>query len=158
MPEQEFNLLQISAVVSAELCAGSAQIVRTKGLYPNLLCRLLDNGPHGPVGQCFAFDLAALDDRTQQPTFLHIGGGRPDIDCVLDPYRNRHRAYAAALPAEISDHPTSLTQLDLLDIELSEFLSAQGAADKQRKNNVVAFAFQRGAIRNRQQILGLRSC
>jgi hypothetical protein len=43
VPQQKFNLLQIAAVITTKLGAGSSQIVRAEGLDANLFCRLFDD-------------------------------------------------------------------------------------------------------------------
>src|SRR4051794_23516752 len=63
--EQELDLFQIAAVLAAELGAGPAQIVRAEPLDADLLGRLLDHGPHRPVAQARAHDLATLQDRSE---------------------------------------------------------------------------------------------
>ena len=61
MPEQELDLLEVAAVLAAELGAGAAQIVGAEALDADLLARPLDHRPDRPVGQGLALDLAAFE-------------------------------------------------------------------------------------------------
>jgi hypothetical protein len=47
--EQELDLLQIAATLSAELRARPSQVVGTEPLDPDLLGGLLDDGPDRPI-------------------------------------------------------------------------------------------------------------
>jgi hypothetical protein len=65
MPKQELDLLQIAAILAAELGTGPAEVVRTKSLDAYFLGGLLD---HGPVGKC----RAALESRICASLFSTI--------------------------------------------------------------------------------------
>src|SRR5271163_5041291 len=51
MPEQEFNLLQVAAAPPAELGTGTPQVVSAEVFDADLLRRLFDYRPDGPVAQ-----------------------------------------------------------------------------------------------------------
>jgi hypothetical protein len=111
--EQELDLLQIAAVLAAELGAGPAQIVRSEAFDPDLFGRLLDHAPDRPVAQTLPHDLATLQDRPEELPFLEAGGRGPGVDRLLDPDRHRHGADPATLAAQIRNHPPVLAHLDL---------------------------------------------
>jgi hypothetical protein len=58
--EQELDLFQVSAALSAKLRTCPSQVVRTKTLDADLLGRLFDDRPDGPVAQGLAADFPAL--------------------------------------------------------------------------------------------------
>jgi len=60
MPEQELNLLQLSAGGAAEASATSAEIMRREFAHANLGGEFLDDVPHQLFGNSFAPDLPAL--------------------------------------------------------------------------------------------------
>jgi hypothetical protein len=56
---------------------------------------------------------------------------------------------------QICDHPPVLAHLDLFYIKVGELVPAQGAADQERQDRVIAFALQGGAVGDGQQLLRL---
>jgi hypothetical protein len=127
--EQELDLFDISAVLSAEFCAGTPEVVRPEPLDPDLLGALLDDRPDGPAAHAL-LDFAAFGDGPEQPAVFHARGGHPGVDSLLDPCRNSHGANPAPFSFEIGQHPTPFPQLDGIDIEPGQLLPAQGAADQ----------------------------
>lgn len=69
MTEQELNLLEISAALSAELGASSAEVMSPKALDTDLLGGLLDHRPDRPVAQAASY-LAAFADAPQQQSLF----------------------------------------------------------------------------------------
>src|SRR5271155_3850386 len=128
MPKQKLDLFEVPARLAAELGAGPPQVVGPEALDPDLLRRLLDDRPNGPVAQGIA-DLSALRDRPQQPAVLDSGGAHPGVDPLLDPDRDRDRPDPPSLPCQIDEHPAALSELDRLDIEGGQLLPAKSAAD-----------------------------
>ena len=74
-------------------------------------------GPYRPVTEFVTHDLARLRKRTKQLAFVHAGRSDPGFDGLLDPDGDRYRPDAATLAAEIDDHPSSFTELDVLGVE-----------------------------------------
>jgi hypothetical protein len=74
---------------------------------------------------------------------------------VLDPDRDGDGADAPALALKVGQHPAPLSLLDGLDVKLGQLIPPQRAADQQRQDDVIAFAFQGRAVRDRQQLFGL---
>src|SRR5271156_156873 len=106
MPQEKLDLFKVAPRLPAEFGAGPAKVVGPESLDANLLRRLLDDRPDGPVAQGVA-DLSALRDRTQQPAVLDPGGAHPGVDSLLDPDRDRHRPNPPSLPFEIREHPAA---------------------------------------------------
>jgi hypothetical protein len=152
--EQELDLLDISAVLSAEFGAGAAQVVRPEALDPDLFGRLLDHRPDCPAAHAL-LNLAAFGHGAKQPAIFHACGGHPGVDSLLDPHRDRHRANASSLPFEICQHPAALPQLDRIDIEQGELLPAQDAADQHAQQDVIPLALERRAVWNGEQCFRL---
>src|SRR5882757_622222 len=73
--------------------------------------------PDGPITQFVAHDLSRLRKRKKQPSLINLGRRRPGLDSLLHPDRNRHRSNSTTLAAEIDDHPPSLSELNILDVE-----------------------------------------
>ena len=84
------------------------------------------------------------------------GGVAPEVDRLLDPGRDGDRAQAAVLAAQIDDHPAAVALLDVVDRQRHGFAAAQAAADEQRQQGAIAFAFQGGGIGAVDERLGLR--
>jgi hypothetical protein len=59
------------------------------------------------------------------------------------------------LPSRVGQDPPSLALLDGLDVELGQLVPPEGAANQQRQDHVVAFALERCAVGDSQQLLGL---
>ena len=154
MPQQKLDLLEVAAILPAELGAGAAQVVGPEPLDPDLFgdCSTTDQTAQSLM---LSLDLAALGHRPQQPAVFDSGGGHPGVDSLLDPYRDRHGADPAPFPFEIDQHPAALPQLDRIDIERGELLPAQGAADQKRQDHVIPLALERRPIGNGQQLLRL---
>jgi hypothetical protein len=67
--QEEFDLFEAAAVLSAQLRAGAAQVVRPEALDPDLPGRLLDHRPDRPSAHAL-LDLAPFDTSPQQfPVF-----------------------------------------------------------------------------------------
>ena len=79
------------------------------------------------------------------------------IDCGLHPGKNGNCPDAIALPAKIGDDPSSLTLLDVGNVENGKLTPTQCAADQQGQNGVISFAFQSAAIGHSQKLLSLFS-
>ena len=73
--EEEFDLLQIAAILAAEPRTCPPQIVRPKVLNPDLFRGGLDHAPDCPIAQLFAQDATAFRERTQEPTIFDCGFG-----------------------------------------------------------------------------------
>jgi len=153
--EQELNLFEVTAGFAAQFRAGATEIVGAEALDPDLVRGLLDHIPDRPIAQGMAHPLAAFPDGAEQPALLDSGRGLPGVDPLLDPERNRNRADPSSLPDQIGQHPAALPQLDGLEVEGGELLPAEGAADQQCQDRVVAFALEGGTIGNGQQLFGL---
>jgi hypothetical protein len=60
VPKQKLDLFQVPAILSAKLRTGPSEVVRTEALDADLLGRLFDDRPDGPVAQGRASNLPAL--------------------------------------------------------------------------------------------------
>ena len=81
---------------------------------------------------------------------------QPPVDRLLHPGRDRDRAQAAVLAAEIHDHPAAVALLDVLDGQRHGFAAAQPAADQQGEQRAIAFSLERGRVGAVDERLGLR--
>ena len=124
VPEQKLDLFQAAAILPAELGAGAAQVVRPEPLDPDLFGALLDHGPDRPAAHAL-IDLAAFSHGPDQPSVFHSCGGHPGVDSLLHPYRNGDGADPGPFSFEVSQYPPPFPQLDRIDIEHGELLSAQ---------------------------------
>jgi hypothetical protein len=100
-------------------------------------------------------DLPALRDRPQQPAIFDFRRGHPGIDPLFDPDRDCDGADAPAFAFEVGQDPPPFPLLEGFDVEFSQFVPPEGAADQKRQDDVVALPFQGGSIRDGQQLLGL---
>ena len=74
---------------------------------------------------------------------------------MLDPDGDGDGADAPALALEVSQDPAPLPLLDGRDIELCQFVAPDGAADQKRQDDVIAFALERRAVGDSQQLFRL---
>lgn len=96
--------------------------------------------------------------RTKQFAILDGCGGNPGIDRLFDPQRNGDGTNPAAFPAQVGDDPPPLSELDFVNVKVCQFTPAQGTADKQGENAVIALTFERRTIWYRKQFLCLLAC
>jgi hypothetical protein len=146
--------LKVAERVKAK-CERHPRVVRPESFDPNLLCRLLDDRPDRPVAQLGANQFAAFGKRAQQTTVLDLGRDHPGVDSVLDPEWNCHGADSTALPTKIGQDPSALPHLDTVNVQTGQLLPAQGTAQQPCQYRVVPFAFDLGAVRDREELLGL---
>ena len=136
-----------------------AQVLRRswapKRSTPICFAEIGNDGPDGPVAQFGPHYLPALAYGAKEPSVFKLGCSHRRVDTLLDPERNGDGADAATLATHVRNHPTSLTHLDVLDVEVRQLPPAQGAADQQRQYHVVALALQRRAVGHGEQFLGL---
>jgi hypothetical protein len=115
VPEQELNLLKVSATLPAELRASPPQVVGSEALDTDLFCRLLHDRPDRPVAQTFAHPAGlARGDAAQERSLVDAGRGPPGVDSLLDPDRYRDGADASSLPLVVFKscfRPTSVSQI-----------------------------------------------
>ncbi len=136
MAEQQLDLLEFPAPGAAELGAGSAEVVRPQP--ETQLVPVKDRGGEDRLGrERVAGDLAVAVERAQDPPLGNAGRGAPPVDRLLDPGRDRDRAQAAVLAAEVHDHPAAVALLDVLDRQCHGFGAAQPAADQQGEEGAV---------------------
>ncbi len=93
-------------------------------------------------------------DRSSRPSSMPAAVIQALIPCLTQ-IGDGHGADASSLPFKVGQHPPPLALLDGLDVELGQLLPAQGAADQQRQDHVIAFALQGRAVGNGQQLFGL---
>ena len=77
MPEQELNLLQLSAGGAAEASATSAEIMRREFAHANLGGEFLDDVPHQLFGNSFAPDSARAAHSPEEAARANSGSRRP---------------------------------------------------------------------------------
>ena len=99
--------------------------------------------------------LPAFGKRPQQTAVLDLGRYHPGVDSVLNPEWNSHGSDSAALSAKIGEDPSALPHLDTFNVQTRQLLPSQAPAQQQRQNRVVPLAFDLGAVRHREELLGL---
>jgi len=155
MPKQELDLLQIATAFPAKLRTCPPQVVGTEALYADLPRGRLDYTPDGAVAKLIPVELASFRHRPKQLGVFDRGGRHPCIDSMFDPHRNGNRADPTTFATHIDDDPSSLSELDLFDFEVRELVPPKCTAHEHCHNTVVSLALERGAVRDRKQILGL---
>jgi hypothetical protein len=86
----------------------------------------LCSGHYSTIDQTAQPPIPSLTCRplTRPPVF-HPGDGRPGVHSLLHPYRYSLDANSAPFFFEIDQYPPPFPQLDPIDIELGQLLSAQ---------------------------------
>jgi len=97
MPQQELNLLKLSAVRVAQLRAGSPQVMRCDMLEARSLAAGLDDVPHDILRDAFPPHLSRAGDGSKAPSLRNPGCLGPLIERHFYPFWNGHRADVAAL-------------------------------------------------------------
>jgi len=97
MPQQELNLLKLSAVRVAQLRTGSPQIMRGNMLQARSLAAGLDYVPYDILRDAFSPHLSLSGDGPKDPSLRDPGCHCPLIECRFHPFWNGHRANVATL-------------------------------------------------------------
>src|SRR5882757_7011878 len=85
MPQQELNLLQLTAATVAQFRAGSPQVMRCNMLQACSLAATLDHVPHDILRDAFSPHLSRPGNGSKDPSLRHPGGYDPLIECRVDP-------------------------------------------------------------------------
>ena len=93
----------------------------------------------------------ALFDRAKDPP----GGAEPLIDGLLHPGGHGNAAHPLSLPFQIQQHPARLPHLEASEGQSGTLAAAQGAAEQQRQDRVVALAFGVAPVGNGKQLARL---
>src|SRR5580704_7429257 len=117
MPEQELNLLLLTAPIVAELRAGPPQVVRCNVLQACSLAAGSDHVPDNVLREASAPHLPPSGDRSKDFAFTNPSGSCPLIESGFHPVRNGHCADVATLANQIHGCPVTLTHLDLIQLQ-----------------------------------------
>jgi len=116
MPQQELNLLKLSAVRVAQLRTGSPQVMRCNMLQARSLAAGLDYVPHDILRDASSPYLSRPGDGSEYPSFPDPGCSYPLIERRFDPIWNRDGADVAAFADQIHHCPVPLAHLDLAQL------------------------------------------
>jgi hypothetical protein len=94
---------------------------------------------------------AAFVDSSQDWPFFNGHDLEPGIHRLLGPVRDRHRPQPAALADQIDQTPAAVPLLNLFAQERRQFFAPDAGADKEHQQGMIAFAFERAGVRQRQQ-------
>ena len=140
MPQQELNLLKLSAVRVAQLRTGSAQVMRRNMLQASSLAAGFDDVPHHILRDAFPPYLSRPGDGSKDPSLRNPGCSGPLIECRFYPFWNGHRADVAALADQVHHCPVTLTHLDFVQLQPDQLGSPKATPKKQGQHRVVAFS------------------
>jgi len=138
MPQQELNLLKLSAVRVAQLRTRSPEIMRRNMLQARSLAATLDYVPHDILRDAFSPHLSRSGNCSKDPSLRDLRCYYPLIECRFDPLWNGHRADVAALADQIYHRPVPLAHLDFIQLQAHEFRSAKTTTKQQGQHGVVA--------------------
>ena len=138
MPQQELNLLKLSAVRVAQLRTRSPQVMRRNMLQARSLAATLDYVPHDILRDAFSPHLSRPGNCSKDPSLRHPGCYYPLIECRFDPLWNGHRADMAALADQVYHRPVPLAHLDFIQLQAHKFRSAKTTTKQQGQHCVVA--------------------
>jgi len=138
MPQQELNLLQLSAVRVAQLRTGSPQIMRGNMLQARSLAAGLDDVPHDILRDAFSPYLSRPGDGSKDPSLRNPGCSGPLIERRFHPFWNGHGADVAALADQVYHCPVPLAHLDFIQLQAHKFRSAKTTTKQQGQHGVVA--------------------
>src|ERR1019366_7369128 len=80
---------------------------------------------------------AGFVDRTEHCAFGDSSSSAPDVNCGLDPLRDRNRPDMSRLALQVRDHPMLLANLDGIHRQRQKFAASEPATDEHRPNGVV---------------------
>ncbi len=138
MPQQELNLLQLSAVRVAQLRAGSPQVMRCNMLQARSLAAGLDYVPHHILRDAFPPHLSRPGDGSKDLSLRNPGCSGPLIKRRFHPFWDGHGADVPTLADQVHHCPVPLTDLDLVQLQPDQLGSAKATRKKQGQHRVVA--------------------
>jgi hypothetical protein len=147
MPEQELNLLKLTAAVVTQLRTGPPQVVRCNVLEPCSLAAGSDHIPDNVLRDATAPHLSQSGDRSKYFAFADASGSRPLIESCFDPVRNGHRANVATFANQINNGPVSLAHLDVVQLQTDQLGPAKATAEQHGQHRIIAFGAHRISAR-----------
>ena len=130
MPQQELNLLKLSAVRVAQLRTRPAQVMRGNMLQARSLAAGLDYVPYDILRDAFSPHLSRSGNGSKDPSLRDPGCHCPLIECRFYPFWNGHGANVAALADQVHHCPVTLTHLDLVQLQPDQLGSANATPKK----------------------------
>src|SRR5580704_11966864 len=138
MPEQELNLLLLTAAIVAQLRAGPPQVVRCNVLQACSLAAGSNHVPHDILREAAASHLSPPGDRSKDFALTNPSGSGPLIESGFHPAWNGNRADVATLADQIHGCPVTLTHLDLIQLQAHKFRPAKTTTKQHGQHCVVA--------------------
>jgi hypothetical protein len=114
MPQQELNLLQLTATVVAQLRTSSSQVVWRNVLQAHSLATSPDHIPDHILRDTISPHLPRPGNRAKDLSLRDSGRRHPLIERQFDPSWNGDGANVAALSDQIHHRPVPLAHLDLI--------------------------------------------
>ena len=138
MPEQELNLLQLTAAIVAQFRAGPPQVVRCNVLQACSRAAGSNHVPHDILRKTAAPHLSPRGDRSKDFALTNPSGSCPLIESGFRPVRNRHRANVATFANQINNGPVSLAHLDVLQLQSDQFRPAKATTEQHGQHRIIA--------------------
>ncbi len=138
VPQQELNLLKLSAVGVAQLRTGSPQIMGCNMFQARSLAAGLDYVPHHILRDAFPPYLSRPGDGSKDPALRNPGCSGPLIERRFHPFWDGHGANVATLADQVHHCPVPLTHLDLVQLQPDQLGSAKATPQKKGQHRVVA--------------------
>src|SRR5437016_1160434 len=138
MPEQELNLLQLTAAIVAQLRAGPPQVVRCNMLQACSLAAGSDHVPDNVLREAAAPHLSPSGDRSKDFALTNPSGSCPLIESGFHPVRNGHRANVATFTNQINNGPVSLAHLDVVQFQTDQFRPAKATTEQHGQHRIIA--------------------
>jgi hypothetical protein len=115
MPEQELDLIELTASQMTEAGTCAPQIVRCQLIDSGCLSRFLDNFPEHFRRHAVAPNLPGLADCPKQAAFFDSTCLRPAIDRLLHPEWDWHCSNMPSLAVKVGNHPMLFPELNRID-------------------------------------------
>ncbi len=139
MPEQELNLLQLTAAIVAQLHAGPPQVVRRNVLQAGSLAAGSDHVPDNVLREAAAPHLSPSGDWSEDFAPTNPIASCPLIESHFHPVWNGHRTNVAAFANQINNGPVPLAHLDVVQLQANQFRPAKATTEQHGQHGVVAF-------------------
>src|SRR5450759_4282482 len=149
MPEQELDLLKLSACLMTQTGTGAPQIVRGNAIHTAFRGPGFYDAPDDFRTEAARSNAAGLVNRPRDWAGRDTRGCQPVVHGKLDPCRDRHCSNVTTLAGEVCDYPMLFPLLEVLDGEPSYLCPPEAATQENRDHGIVAF---------RTQIVTTESC
>ena len=128
--EEKLDLLQFAASGTTESSATPPEIVRRKFAHANFCRELFDDVPDELLRHVFTPNLAGATHAAEEATTGDSSGFHPVVREIPHPIGDRDGPNVTSLPAQVDDCPMPFALLEVINCQISEFMTPKSASQK----------------------------